>query len=357
MWIEHTPNKTHDTIVWVGVDHFTAENVSEIIKQKPGCPELPRRYKKIHSGKVRETYQHPDSDSLLIMIATDRISTHDVIHHALVPGKWKTLTRMSNFWFDNFSKHPDTWDIPNQLASPKIKFPEDFPIEYREQAVIAKKMKPLPVEAIMRWYLYGSALEWYDSKTWKLATWQFVWKGLQKCSKFGKPLFTPSTKSDDWDENVDFNQMIKTLDVWLQENWYGHFDPLTLANQVKDYSERLYQRANQVSQEKWLILWDTKFEFGLDVNGKLALIDEVCTADSSRLWTASSVIEWGKPEAHDKQPVRDYVIAYWRDNADEQGKYYWEEWFKKYPVEIPVEILENCSNRYDDVDRRIQSSL
>ncbi len=357
MWIEKTPDSSDKVQDWVWVDHNTADSIAWLIQEKPGCPKLPRRYKKIHSGKVRETYHHPDADNLLIMVATDRISTHDVIHHALVPGKWKTLTRMSNFWFDNFSKHPDTWDIPNQLAPANVKFPDDFPAEYRESAVIAKKMKPLPIEAIMRGYLYGSALKWYDKNTWKLATWQFVWKWLDKCSKFDKPLFTPSTKSDGGDVNVNFEEMVETLDRWLQDNWYSHFDPLTLANRVKDYSERLYKRANNVAQERWLILWDTKFEFGLDINGQLTLIDEACTADSSRLWTADSVVEWKEPEAHDKQPVRDYVIEYWKNNPDKNGKYYPDKWFKKYPVEIPAEILAECIDRYDDVDNRLQKVI
>jgi len=255
---------------WVSMDHQLAQTVWVLIQEKPGCPELPKRYKKTHSGKVRETYQHPDADNLLIMFATDRISTHDVIHTWLVPWKWKTLTRMSDFWFDNFSKNSDTWNIPNQLA-PREKFPDDFPEQYMESAIIVKKMKPLPIEAIMRWYLYGSALKGYNKNTWKLATWEFVWKWLDKCSKFDTPLFTPSTKSNWWDENVNFEQMVSTLEQWLIDNKYENINALELANQVKDYSERLYKRANTVSQEKWLILWDTKFEFGLDVNGKLTL--------------------------------------------------------------------------------------
>jgi len=129
-------------------------------------PQLPSRYNLVHSGKVRETYQHPDDPNSLILIASDRISTHDVIHHGLIPGKGKALTAMANYWFKYFGQHEDTKDIPNQLSETPL--PDDFPSEYRESAVVVKKLTALPIEAIVRGYLYGSALKDYDSESGKL---------------------------------------------------------------------------------------------------------------------------------------------------------------------------------------------
>lgn len=328
-----------------GVNDAAADIVSG--KTKEGSPKLPDRYKHTHSGKVRETYQHPDDPESLIMIATDRISTHDIIHKGLIPGKWKALTRMANYWFEYFSKHEDTKTIPNQLSD--TPFPADFPDELLESAVVVKKLKALPIEAIVRWYLYGSALKWdekkgippYNSETWELWTWEFVWKWLQKCSKFDEPRFTPSTKDDGWDTNVNFETMVRTLQEWLPINGYGEIDARELAEQIKDYSLKMYNAANNHAQEKNLILWDTKFEFGLDGMWKLYVIDEVCTADSSRLWEAETVVEWQEPTSKDKQPVRDYVEQYCKDYPAKDGK--------KYAVQIIEKIRKLTWERYEEI--------
>lgn len=306
---------------------------------KEWSPQLPKRYKHIHSWKVRETYQHPDDPESFIMIATDRISTHDVIHNGLIPGKWIALTNMANYWFDYFSKHEDTKDIPTQLSETVL--PDDFPIEISESAVVVKKLKALPIEAIVRWYLYGSALKWYNLESWNLETWEQVWEWLKKCSKFPDALFTPSTKEDSWDVNVDYNLMVQKIDEWLHFNNLEYLSAREIWAQVEKYSLNMYNTANSHAQEKWLILWDTKFEFGLDDTGKLHVIDEVCTADSSRLWEAESVIEWEEPIAKDKQPVRDYVMGYWKENSAEDGK--------KYPVQIIEMIQEVTAKRYDEI--------
>ena len=306
-------------------------------KQKEWCPDLPERYTLFHSWKVRETYEHPEDSESLIMIATDRISTHDVVHHWLIPWKGKALTQMSNYWFKYFSEHDDTKNIPNHLLNTSL--PDDFPEELRNQAIVVQKLTPLPIEAIIRGYLYGSALAWYDSETWRLKTWEYVGKWLHKCSKFEKPLFTPSTKSDKWDENVNFETMVQNLKFWLQDNWYENINADELAKQIQDYSLRIYNTANSHAQEKWLILWDTKFEFALDKNWKLIVIDEVCTGDSSRLWVSHTVIEWKEPTSKDKQPVRDFVSDYWKVNPEK----------KKQPVQIPPAITEDTSECYQDI--------
>lgn len=312
-------------------------------------PRLPQRYKKIHWGKVRETYQHPDNQDELIMIATDRISTHDVIHMWTISGKWKALTKMSNFWFQEFSRNESTRDIPNQLVN-NSNLPDDFPQELRESTTVVKKLQALPIEAIVRWYLYGSAEKWYNKKTWRLKTGEDIGKNRGICYKFPEPMFTPSTKSDVGDVNVNFQTMVEVLDGWLYENKYTKdnwfdIDPDQLAEQIRDYSLRMYEHANKVSQTKGMILGDTKFEFGLDKDWKLTLIDEACTADSSRLWTAVSVVEWEEPESHDKQPIRDEVIEYWRNNPDRNGRHYGEKDFKKYPVLLTDNTISQGAER------------
>jgi phosphoribosylaminoimidazole-succinocarboxamide synthase len=306
--------------------------------KKEGSPQLPERYKHAHSGKVRETYEHPDDSNSLIMIATDRISTHDVIHHGLIPGKGKALTTMSNYWFSYFSEHELTKDIPNQLSSTSL--PSDFPQELKQQTVVVKKLKALPIEAIMRGYLYGSALKGYDAQTGKLATGEDVGVWLQKCSEFSQPLFTPSTKSDTGDVNINFETMIHQLGEWLNSNnLYQEINAITLAEQIRDYSRRIYNLANAHVQWKGLVLGDTKFEFWLDEKGNLVVIDEVCTADSSRLWEVKSLQAWQEPNAKDKQPVRDFVAKYWEENLDKN----------KQPVQIPQDVRDMTSQRYGEI--------
>jgi phosphoribosylaminoimidazole-succinocarboxamide synthase len=184
--------------------------VSEILKN------LPERYKRIHQGKVRDTYEHPDIPDQLIIIATDRVSTHDVVHKNTVPGKGEILTQISNFWFQYFSEHSDTKHIKTQKVK-DFEFPRDFPDYLKKRAIIVQKLKPLPTEAIVRWYHYGSATKWYDSETGKLSTGIFVGTGLEKCSPYEEAIFTPSTKGM-VDININFEWMITHIDTWLQEN-------------------------------------------------------------------------------------------------------------------------------------------
>lgn len=317
-------------------------------------PNLPGRYKLKYSWKVRELYTHPDDSSLYIIIASDRISTHDVVHYGTVPWKGKALTQMSKFWFGDIKQNPVTHRIQNQLSGATL--PDDFPEEYKESTVVVKKMKALPIEAIVRGYLYGSALKWYNSTTWQLDTGEYIWEGLKKCSKFQEAMFTPSTKSNDKDINISFEKMVEILKEWLPNNGYASLNAQNVAEDIRWKSLAIYNHANNVAQEKWLILGDTKIEFGLDELGRVVIIDELCTADSSRLWTANTVIEWEEPESHDKQPVRDYVIDYWKNHPDKNRKYYWDEGFEKYPVEIPQAILDQCDERYQWVNKTFQEA-
>lgn len=268
-------------------------------------PELPEKYQKIHSWKVRETYVNPDNENELLIIATDRISTHDVVHKSLIPWKWTALTRISNHFFDVLSKDEKTKHIPSQMVNPQT-FPGDFPQELMERTIVVKRLKALPIEAIVRWYLYWSALKWYNAETWYLATWEYVWKDLVKCSKFNEPLFTPSIKVEKWhDVNVDYDQMVQELVKFFD----GDEEKANyVANQIKEYSMVIYKTINEYATKRWVTLWDTKFEFWMDNEWKIYLIDEICTPDSSRYWTTSSIIPWKEPISHDKQPVRDEVV-------------------------------------------------
>ena len=306
---------------------------------------VPDRYTHLYSGKVRETYQHPDFKNVLIIIATDRISTHDVIHKSEIPGKWETLTQISNYWMEVFAKDDRTSHIPTQQTY-ITDWPEDFPEELKTRSIMVKKAIPMPTESIVRGHLYGSAHNWYNSETGCLETWEFIWKWLKKCSKLSEPMFTPSTKSNEKDVNINFDDMPYEIWKWLEEIWRKELDPIELANQVKEYSLLLFEVAREKAKEKWYTLADTKFEFGLDAQWKLMLIDETCTPDSSRFWVTISVIEDKEPESWDKQPVREEVVAYWKKNPDKNGKYYREEWFEKYSITLSDWTRYETSERY-----------
>lgn len=320
----------------------------EIIDEVKEDVVLPARFQHTHSWKVRESYENPDNPEQLILIATDRISTHDVVHDSIVPWKWESLTQISNFWFNELKNEYKTNHIRSHVVENPV-WPEDFPEELKARSVIVKKLKALPVEAIVRQYLFWSALGWYNKETWLLATWEDIWKWLQKCSKFENPRFTPSTKSDWWDINVSFDVMVWKLKEWLVENNYKDVDAFILAKRIEGYSTIIYNHANKIAQEKWIIIWDTKFEFWLDDEWNLYVIDELVTPDSSRFWKQEWFEEWKEPESYDKQPVRDYVIAFWKshpERTDKNWKHYWEEGFKWYPIELSPQVIEACQERY-----------
>lgn len=306
---------------------------------------LPARYNHIHGGKVRETYENPDNVNELIMIATDRISTHDVVHKNRIPGKGKVLTQVSNYWFDYFKTQEETKDIPTQLVENAV-FPADFPEEYKNRAVIVKKLSPLPIEAIMRWRLYGSALDdnkgkKYDPVTGKLATGEFVGKWLKKWSEFNEPQFTPSTKGK-VDVNINFEDMVKILETRLQDNypqWVGRAQ--SYAEQIRDYSAMMFVTARDHALEKWIILADTKFEFAIDAQGVLHIIDEVLTPDSSRYREAEWYIEGTEPVSFDKQDTRIYVMDTWKKMGKTK---------EKPSLSLPQEVVEKTQKRYNTIE-------
>lgn len=271
--------------------------------------KLPSRYKHIHSWKVRETYENPDNPNQLIIIATDRISTHDVVHKNIIPWKGKALTQISKYWFQFLSQNEETKHIPTQVVE-NASFPTDFPENLKERTIIVKKLKALPIEAIVRWFLAWSAAKWYNSKTGTLVTGEFVGKWLKKYDELKAPLFTPSTKGKD-DINISFEEMVTHLEKWCEENEIDKEKAREYAEQIKEYSLIIYKKIGEEYKKKWFIFWDTKFEFAIDENWKLHLIDETATPDSSRIWDLATFSErigqWEDPIQSDKQPVRNYV--------------------------------------------------
>lgn len=301
---------------------------------------LPARYNHIHAGKVRETYQHPDNPDQLIMIATDRISTHDIVHKNRIPWKGKVLTTVSNFWFNYFKTQEATKNIPTQLVE-NTQFPADFPEQYKNQSIIVKKLHALPVEAIVRDRLYGSIVSWYDAETGTLATGEFVGTWLVKWSTFDETKFTPSTKGK-VDVNINFENMGQIIQDWLQKNHPKHIDKAEqYAQQVKKYSIQMFTAAKNLTTSKWIILADTKFEFAIDDNGVLHIIDEVLTPDSSRYRKADGYVEWEEPESFDKQDTRDHVMETWKKNWQTK---------EKPPLTLPNHVIAKTQERYKNLE-------
>ncbi len=267
-------------------------------------------------GKVRDIY---DLGNSLLFVVTDRISAFDVILPNGIPYKGKVLNQISNFWFD-FSKKI----LKNHVVASDVK---DYPPECKPysdelagRSVIGKKAKPLPVECIVRGYISGTG--WIDyQKTGEICGIKLP-KGLRESEKLPEPIFTPSTKAEIGvhDENISFDQVVSKIGK-------------ELAEKVRDYAVRIYQTAADYAATKSIIIADTKFEFGIDENGEIILIDEVLTPDSSRFWDKSKY-EVGKSQASfDKQFVRDYLLSI--------------KWDKKPPApNLPEDITKGTSEKY-----------
>lgn len=278
-----------------------------------------------YRGKVRDIYQIDDEHWLII--ATDRVSAFDVILPNVIPGKGKLLTQLALFWFDRMSDV-----VPNHLAELSLQEVLPDPKE-REQAtgrsMIVKKLKPLPVEAVVRGYLIGSGWKDYqhDGKVCEIP----LPSGLQQADKLPEVLFTPSTKAalGDHDENISFDQMINTIGK-------------PMADQVKSVSLSLYEAAALYAAERGIIIADTKFEFGLNEQGKLTLMDEILTPDSSRFWEASTWLPGSSPASFDKQFVRDYLETV--------------EWDKTDPGPVlPESVISGTLARYQEAIDRLSA--
>ena len=275
-------------------------------------------------GKVRDIY---DAGENLLMVATDRISAFDFILPDEIPFKGEVLNRISAFWFDKFADI-----VPNHLVSiDPADFPEEF-AEYRDylagRAMLVKKAQTIPIECIVRGYLTGSGKKTYDENG-TVCGIQLP-EGLTEDSKLPEPLFTPSTKAEigDHDENISFERCCEIVGE-------------DIATQIRDLSLKIYKAAAEYAATRGIIIADTKFEFGV-IDGKVTLIDECLTPDSSRFWPAASYEEGKIQPSYDKQFVRNWLKANW----DMTGE----------TPHLPAEVIDGTSERYREAFQIITGS-
>ena len=270
----------------------------------------------LHKGKVRDIYDIDDSHMLIV--TTDRISAFDVVMPSAIPGKGMILNQVTRFWMEKLAHI-----IPNHLSSMPLEdaLPDaEERVEVENHAMIVKKLKALPVEAIVRGYLIGSG--WKDYQQTGAVCGIELPAGLRIADRLPEAIYTPSTKASvgAHDENIDFAE---------SETLLGK----DIAAQVRDASLQLYQEAAEYAKERGIIIADTKFEFGLDGNGSLTLIDEVLTPDSSRFWPVDQYQPGTSPVSFDKQFVRDYLETL--------------EWNKTAPgPKLPAEIVTKTAEKY-----------
>jgi len=270
----------------------------------------------LQRGKVRDIYDIDEQHMLIV--TTDRLSAFDVVMPTAIPGKGRVLTEVANFWFEFFKDL-----VPNHLSTMKLKdvLPDDHERQQVQgRAIVVKKLRALPVEAIVRGYLIGSG--WKDYQQTSAVCGISLRAGLELADQLPNAIYTPSSKAGigEHDVNIDFN---KTVELVGQ----GH------AEQIREVSLEIYTRAAGYALQKGIIIADTKFEFGLDNDDNLVLIDEVLTPDSSRFWPASQYQPGASPPSYDKQYVRDYLETL--------------EWDKTPPgPELPDDVVNNTAEKY-----------
>lgn len=277
-------------------------------------------------GKVRDIYEIDDHH--LLIVTTDRLSAFDVVLPDPIPGKGRVLTSVSNFWFKKMKNI-----IPNHLA--KLKLEDVIPdpkqrAQVTGRSIVVKRLTPLPVEAIVRGYLIGSG--WKDYLSSGTVCGITLPKGLQQAQQLPEAIYTPSSKAavGDHDENISFEQTIPLLG---QE----------IAEKIKLISIKLYTEAALFAKTRGIIIADTKFEFGLDENGLLYLIDEALTPDSSRFWPAEQYQTGISPPSFDKQYIRDYLETL--------------DWDKTAPgPALPKEVAKVCAAKYAEAEAKLVHS-
>lgn len=277
--------------------------------------------KLLHSGKVRDIYE-ADENHLLI-VTTDRLSAFDVILSQPIPGKGEVLTRVANFWFKR-TEHLIANHISDIPLSDVITNEEER-TSLGDRAIVVKKLKPLPIEAIVRGYLIGSGWKDYE-KTGAVCGIELP-ENLRQADKLPNAIFTPSTKAamGEHDENISFKQTIELLGE-------------KMAHKVRDLSLQIYTEAADYAQTRGIIIADTKFEFGLDENDVLHIIDEALTPDSSRFWPVDQYQPGISPPSFDKQFVRDYLETL--------------DWDKTPPAPIlPDEIINKTAEKYAEAEK------
>ena len=282
-------------------------------------------------GKVRDNYA-VGTDRIL-MVASDRISAFDVIMGEPIPGKGALLTQLSLFWFDqlgpnglNLCPIHLTGDLPESVVSEA-----EAPL-VRDRSMLVQRLKPIPVEAVVRGYLAGSGWKEYQHN--RSVCGVPLPEGLQNASKLPEPIYTPAAKAEmgEHDENITFEQTVAMVGA-------------DVAAQIRDYAIQLYQAAAEMALAKGIIIADTKFEFGLDGAGRVVLMDEVLTPDSSRYWPLESYVVGENPPSYDKQFLRD-----WLEAVRISGK----PWDKSPPApRLPKEVIEKTAAKYQEALTRL----
>jgi phosphoribosylaminoimidazole-succinocarboxamide synthase len=278
-------------------------------------------------GKVRDNYAV--GDDRLLMVASDRLSAFDVVMGEPIPGKGELLTRMALFWFSRL-KHI----VPNHLTGeePESVVAPDERAQVRGRSMLVKRLRPLPIEAVVRGYLAGSG--WQEYQKTQSVCGVALPPGLKNAGKLPRPIFTPATKAEAGahDENITFDQAATLI---------GREQ----AQRVRDIAVRLYEDAAAYALTRGIVIADTKFEFGLDADGTLTLMDEVLTPDSSRYWPVETYREGENPPSYDKQFVRDWLEAVRID-----GK----PWNKRAPAPpLPADVIARTAAKYQEAWTRL----
>jgi phosphoribosylaminoimidazole-succinocarboxamide synthase len=281
--------------------------------------------KRIHQGKVRDIYAVDEQHMLIV--TTDRLSAFDVVMPEPIPGKGRMLTRISNFWFER-TRHI----VPNHLADYPLAravpdAAERAPLE--ERSIVVRRLRALPIEAVVRGYLIGSG--WKDYQQTGAVCGIALPAGLRQADRLPEPIFTPATKAEmgSHDENIPYDRVVTLIGRGLAE-------------QVRATALALYAFAVAHAQSRGIIIADTKFEFGVDEAGRLTLIDEALTPDSSRFWPADTYRPGSSPPSFDKQFVRDYLETL--------------DWPKRAPgPKLPPDVIARTSEKYAEALRRLTS--
>ena len=278
-------------------------------------------------GKVRDNYAVGDDH--LLMVASDRLSAFDVVLDQPIPGKGSLLTQMALFWFGKLGAicpNHLTGEAPEDVVAP------DERDQVRGRSMLVKRLRPLPVEAVVRGYLAGSG--WKEYQQGQSVCGVPLPAGLHNASKLPQPIYTPAAKAEagEHDENITYARTVEMIGP-------------ALAAQMRDTSIALYQAGAQIALAKGIIIADTKFEFGLDAQGRMVLMDEVMTPDSSRFWPLEDYVEGSNPPSYDKQFVRDWL---------EQVRIDGQPWNKRAPAPaLPAEVANATAARYQEALERL----
>lgn len=273
-------------------------------------------------GKVRDNYAV--GNDRILMVASDRLSAFDVVMGEPIPGKGALLTQMALFWFaqlGHICPNHLTGDAPESVVSPA-----DLP-QVVGRSMLVKRLRPIPVEAVVRGYLAGSG--WKEYQETQSVCGVALPAGLQNASQLAQPIYTPAAKAEmgEHDENITFEKTVEMIG-------------LPLATKIRDLSLQIYSAAREIAAKKGIIIADTKFEFGLDDQDQLVLMDEVLTPDSSRFWPAESYQEGQNPPSYDKQFVRDWLES--------------QPWDKTAPApQLPQNVIEATAGKYQEAWQRL----